>query len=241
MTGRTTQLDLELAPAEDGRALAFSFHGASLLADLSGVLVWPDRSMLVVADLHLEKGSYFAAGGAPLPPYDTRATLDRLGRAIDRYRPRRVVCLGDSFHDREAGARLDPADAVTIASLQRRRDWVWIVGNHDPEIPSVLGGDRVDAVMLDGLVFRHEAEDGASGEISGHYHPKARVHRRRRILRRPCFALADQRLILPAFGAYTGGLDVADPALRRLLGTRFTAMLLGRKRITALAAHQLLT
>jgi len=207
-------------------------NGTTLLADPSGALVWRERATLVVADLHLEKGSAFARRGQPLPPYDTRHTLDRLAQVLRRWQPRRVLCLGDSFHDREAADRLAPADRDRLAGLVRGHDWTWIAGNHDPAPPAALGG-RVVAEHVEGaLVFRHEAARGAApGEISGHFHPKAGVSARGRRLVARCFVTDGRRMILPAFGAFAGGLDVLDPAIRSLLARRFQAFLLGPDRL----------
>ena len=189
---------------------------------------------MVVADLHLEKGSGFAAKGALLPPYDTAATLTRLAGAIDRLDPRRVICLGDSFHDGDAAARLSAADGRTLAGLTAARDWIWITGNHDPEPPARWGGRAMQELVEGALVFRHEARPGAVGELSGHFHPKASVSTRARRITARCFVGDGRRLILPAFGAYTGGLDVLDPAISGLLDRGFHAHLIGRSRIHSL-------
>ncbi len=215
---------------------------ASFLADPSGVLWWPAEATLIVADLHLEKGTSFARQGLLLPPYDTRATLDRLGTAIERLRPERVVALGDSFHDTEAADRLDPADQARLAGLVAGRDWLWLAGNHDPKPGPALGG-RVafDTAWLGEVALRHEADPGAAGpELSGHYHPKASlsIHGRRLTCR--CFVADRQRIILPAFGAYAGGLDVRAPALARIFPEGFTAYLIGTHRTLALPSRLLL-
>ena len=198
------------------------------------MLWWPARQTLVVSDLHLEKGSGLAAKGALLPPYDTAATLARLSGAIDRLNPRRVICLGDSFHDGGAAARLSRADAATLARLTAARDWIWIAGNHDPEPPAHWGGRVMDELIDGALVFRHQARNGAVGELSGHFHPKASVRTRVRRITGRCFVGDGQRLILPAFGAYTGGLDVLDPAISGLLDRGFHVHLLGRSRLYSL-------
>jgi len=200
---------------------------ALLTPDPSGALWWPDEGLLAVADLHLEKGSGFAARGRMLPPYDTRATLDRLAEAMARLAPRTVLCLGDSFHDLRAAERMHAADRVRLAALATSVDWVWIVGNHDPQAPSGLGGRVAEEVRLGPLVFRHEAVPHAAGEVSGHLHPAAAVllPPGRRVRER-CFVTDGAKLILPAFGAYAGGLNVLDPAVRRLLRTPFHAHLI---------------
>jgi DNA ligase-associated metallophosphoesterase len=216
--------------------LPLTVGGELLHADPSGALLWPAESTLIVADLHLEKGSSFARRGVFLPPYDTRTTLARLEALIRRLAPSRIVALGDSFHDREAAARLDPADAAALAEIVARQDWIWVAGNHDPMPPSGLGGAIVrEAVTLRGLTFRHEAVFEARGpELSGHFHPKAslRVHGRRVSCR--CFVADGDRVILPAFGAYAGGLDIRETAVMRLFPKGFTAYLTGTERVTAL-------
>src|SRR3979411_3244450 len=147
------------------RASAFGIAGVTLLADPSGALYWEEQGLLVVSDLHLEKGSSFAARGVLLPPYDTAATLSRLGSAIARHGPRPVVALGDSFHDRDAHDRLSAPDREAIAALQLRRDWIWIAGNHDPALPDDLGGAVANEVAVGAIMFRHEPT-GAVGEIA---------------------------------------------------------------------------
>ena len=216
-------------------------NGARLIADPAGALIWPAERALVVADLHLEKGSAFAARGALLPPYDTRTTLARLEALIRQHAPELVICLGDSFHDAGAEARLGPDEAGQLARLGRGRDWVWIVGNHDPEPPAALGGRACDELVLGPLRFRHEPRPKApAGEVAGHLHPKAAVSVRGRRLVRRCFVSDGRRLILPAFGAYAGGLDVLDPAFRFAFSDGFHAHLLGRRRVYPFAAERLL-
>jgi uncharacterized protein len=212
------------------------FRGVELLAAAEGALVWPEERTLIVADLHLEKGSSFARRGVMLPPYDTRATLDGLARAARRYDARRILCLGDSFHDGEAPARLDAADATLLSALAASAELIWIAGNHDPAPPAGLGGRVVEGeYRLGPLTFRHIAEPlFASGEVSGHYHPKASIDVRGRRLSGRCFVLDEQRLVLPAFGAYAGGLDVFEPELRALFPGDFAVHLLARDRITKL-------
>ena len=214
---------------------ALTVNGARLHPDLSGALFWPDRSTLVVSDLHLEKASSFAAKGHLLPPYDTADTLHHLQGAILRFRPARVICLGDSFHDGEAPARLDREDAARIRALSADRDWIWIRGNHDPAPPEDWGGRVASELTLGPLTFRHEALAAGpfGGEVSGHYHPKASVRVRARRLTARCFVTDRRRLILPAFGAFTGGLDVLNPAIARHFAAGFVAHLLGRDRVFA--------
>ena len=212
--------------------------GASFLADLSGALFWEAQRLLVVSDLHLEKGSSFAARGVLLPPYDTAATLSRLAAVIVRHDPRTVIALGDSFHDREAHDRLSPADRDAIAALQAGRDWIWISGNHDPALPRELGGTVASEVAIGPLTFRHEPT-GAHGEIAGHLHPKARVSRRGRAMERRCFAADGDRAVLPAFGAYAGGLSIRDLAFAKIFpSAAFTAHLIGDNRLHRIAASR---
>ncbi len=215
-------------------------NGQTLVPDLSGALWWPARETLVVADLHLEKGSSFAARGQFLPPYDTAATLDRLEAAVARLRPRRLVALGDSFHDAAAAARVAPRDQTRIRALTAALEWLWIAGNHDPAPPAQWGGRVAPEIALGGLVLRHEAVAAQpDGELSGHFHPKASVRLRGRRVSARCFLTDGRRLILPAFGAFTGGLDALDPAIARLFPAGFTAYLLGRRRLAAYPAAAL--
>jgi len=214
----------------------------ALAADCAGALYWPDESLLVVADLHLEKGSSFAARGMLLPPYDTAATLAALGRAVARYRPQLVIALGDSFHDTEGPARLAADDRAALLDLQRGRDWIWVAGNHDPDPAKDIGGVFARSVALGPLTFRHEPTCGAAdGEIAGHLHPSACVSQRGRAVTRKCFAADDRRMIMPAFGAYTGGLNIRDRAFVAVFGAlAFTAHLIGERRLYAFAAARCL-
>jgi DNA ligase-associated metallophosphoesterase len=212
--------------------------GASFVADLSGALFWDEQHLLVVSDLHLEKGSSFAARGVLLPPYDTLATLGRLAAVVARHDPKIVIALGDSFHDRTAHARLSADDREAIGALQAGRDWTWISGNHDPMLPRELGGTVANEVAIGPITFRHEPT-GACGEIAGHLHPKARVSARGRSMERRCFASDGMRAVMPAFGAYAGGLSIRDAAFAKVFGARhFTAHLLGDNRVHAIAASR---
>jgi uncharacterized protein len=216
--------------------------GVSLVADPAGALYWPDEQLLVVADLHLEKGSAFAARGVLLPPYDTATTLARLARLIERYAPRLVIALGDSFHDGDGPLRMAGCDRVALTALQRGRDWVWIAGNHDPELPDTIGGRFADTIAFGALTFQHEPSERANdGEIAGHLHPVARVSQRGRAVNRRCFAGDGRRLVMPAFGAYAGGLNVRDRAIFGLFDTlSFTAHMLGASRLYAITATRCL-
>jgi DNA ligase-associated metallophosphoesterase len=223
-------------PAE--RVATVTVAGVTLVADLSGAFFWETERLLVVSDLHLEKGSSYAARGVLLPPYDTVATLSRLSAVIARHDPRTVIALGDSFHDRTAHARLSAPDREAIAALQARRDWIWISGNHDPALPSDLGGVVASEVAVGPIAFRHEPT-GAAGEIAGHLHPKARVTTRGRTLERRCFASDGERAVMPAFGAYTGGLSIRDVAFAKIFQTLgFMAHVLGDNRMHAISASR---
>ena len=205
-----------------------ALNGAALVPDGSGALHWPARETLAVADLHLEKGSSYPGGG--LPPHDSAATLDRLEAVLDRLTPATVICLGDSFHDAGGPARLPDRDRARLARLTGACRWVWLAGNHDPAPTAELGGEAAGELALDPLVFRHIARaDGPVGEVSGHYHPKATVRVRGRPIRRACFVGDGRRLVLPAFGAYTGGLNVREPAVRGLFPHGFTVHLLSAR------------
>lgn len=176
-----------------------------------GALWWDDERTLIVSDLHMEKGSNYAAAGQLLPPYDTRATLARVEALVGAYRPRRVISLGDSFHDRDAEFRMVESDAARVRALTSRTEWVWVEGNHDPDPPQHLGGRAAKVLRMGPIVFRHEPT-GESGEIAGHLHPCAKVLSRVRSLRLRCFVSDGERLIMPALGAFTGGLNVLDEA-----------------------------
>jgi DNA ligase-associated metallophosphoesterase len=225
---------------DSARQFAIKLSAISLIADPSGALYWPEQSLLVVSDLHLEKGSSFAARGQLLPPYDSAVTLARLTHLIARYAPRCVVALGDSFHDGGGPARLGDEDRDNLTAMQRGRDWIWITGNHDPRPAGGIGGLFHETFTLGALTFRH-LPSGASGEIAGHLHPVARISQRGRSIRRRCFAADSTRLVMPAFGAFTGGLNVRDAAFADLFGTpSFTAHMLGDSRLYAFAAKRCL-
>ncbi|MDB5359850.1 MAG: pdeM [Rhodospirillales bacterium] len=216
------------------KPIALKLAGTILIADPSGAIWWPDTRTLIVADLHFEKGAAFARRGALLPPYDTRATLAALSALIQRLDPVSVVALGDSFHDARGADHLHGDDATTLAALVRRQDWIWVAGNHDPAPGPALGGRVVaDALAVGPLTLRHEALRGASpGELSGHFHPKAGISIHGRRLTCRCFVADETRVILPAFGSYTGGLDVRDPAISGLFPGGFDAYLAGKTRLT---------
>lgn len=186
---------------------------ATLVADSCGVAYWPAHEMLLVADLHLEKASHFAGRGSFLPPYDTRETLARLAQAITRYAPRQVVALGDSFHSTRGAYDILGEDLDSLLALQQGRTWTWITGNHDPEIATHVGGVMAGTLEVGGVVLRHEP-NGAdpAQQIAGHLHPVARIARGGTSVRRRCFVSDGRRVVMPAFGAFTGGLDILDDA-----------------------------
>ena len=218
-----------------------SLAGETLVLDLCGGLWLPEHRTLIVSDLHLEKGSSYAVrSGQFLPPYDTRETLACLHEAVARHEPARVVALGDSFHDARGPERMEPGDRAMVAALQDGRDWVWIAGNHDAAISAGVGGRYADVLTLGRLVLRHEPSPGdAPGEIAGHLHPCGKVAMRGRAVRRRCFVTDGSRVVMPAFGAYAGGLNVRDKAIEGLFPKSFTAHLLGDGRVFAIGRGQL--
>ncbi len=203
----------------DATAQALSVCGEPLVADGSGALYWHGERTLLVADLHLEKGSSYAVRGTLLPPYDTRETLARLAEAIERYDPARVIALGDSFQDAGGANRIGADDLDRLEALQADREWIWIAGNHDPVIASRAGGRVCREARLGGLGLGHEpAAEPVTHEIAGHLHPAAKLCMYGTTIRRPCFVGNGRRVVMPAFGAFTGGLNVLDAAFRPLFG-----------------------
>ncbi|MBR0648837.1 ligase-associated DNA damage response endonuclease PdeM [Roseomonas terrae] len=205
--------------------------GERLMLDPAGVLHWPAQRMLVVADLHFEKGSAFATRGRLVPPYDTRETLARLLPVLRLYSPRRVVFLGDSFHDAEGCARLGDQDRAALVAALAGVDVTWVAGNHDPAPPVGLPGAAVEELRDGPLTFRHIPQPRAAGEIAGHLHPRATAPTRAGGVARPCFVSDGRRVLLPAFGAYTGGLDTTDRAIAGLFPRGGRAFLLGGERL----------
>jgi DNA ligase-associated metallophosphoesterase len=205
----------------------FTLAGVPLQALGSGALFWPDRNLLCVSDLHIGKAERPARlGGAQLPPYETHDTLHRLEQDLQHTGAATVVCLGDTFADTTAMDELTEAETLWIARLQAGRKWIWIEGNHDPG-PVALGGSHLAELPIPPLTFRHIAQAGSSGELSGHYHPKARIRARGQSLSRPCFLVDSDRVILPSYGTYTGGLRSSDQVLSSLMRPEALAILTG--------------
>ena len=197
----------------------FSFGGHALCALAEGALLWPSRRALLVADLHFEKASWFAARGQMLPPYDSLATLADLAALVAKTGAEELWCLGDSFHDSDGCDRLPQEAQIRLRALTEGLRWTWITGNHDPDITDRCGGDVATEALVDGLVLRHEADPAETRpELSGHFHPKLRVQVRGKQVARRCFVATARKIVLPAFGALTGGLDVDHPALTRAIG-----------------------
>ncbi|VTO11027.1 ligase-associated DNA damage response endonuclease PdeM [Brevundimonas vancanneytii] len=228
--------------------LKLTVNGEPCVLRCSGALWLPTHKTLIASDLHLEKGSAFAARGQMLPPYDSPATLARLEAEIEALDPRTVVLLGDSFHDSKAVSRMDGAQLTRLETLAAGRDWIWLEGNHDLDaLASALAnpfkrlpGRMVETLALGGLFLIHEPQaEPTPGEVAGHLHPAARVAAYGRGVRRPCFVTDGRRLILPAFGAFTGGLDVRDPAIASLFPVPPLTALLGRDKVHAVAFDRL--
>jgi DNA ligase-associated metallophosphoesterase len=191
-----------------------SFAGETFFATADGALFWPAQQALLVADLHLEKASWFARLGQFLPPYDSHATLTALSNEVERTKTKRLYCLGDSFHDRFGCDRLPASARELLSSLTAELDWSWIVGNHDPGFADHCGGRLEDELEVAGIVLRHEAQrEDPRPEISGHFHPKYRLNLKGRHVSRRCFVASPSKLILPAFGSLTGGLDARHPEI----------------------------
>jgi uncharacterized protein len=205
--------------------------GARLMLDPAGALFWPATGLLAVSDLHLEKGSSYARHGQLLPPWDTHATLDRLALLLRRWQPRTVVALGDSFHDDDGSSRLPSGELTRLRAMTEAHRFIWVQGNHDPTPPNGIGGESVETFATTTLVFRHKAVATSQAEICGHHHPKAAIPARGGSVSRPCFVTDARRVMMPAFGAYTGGLDVRDPAIARLFPRGGRVFLLGKERL----------
>ncbi|WP_298334666.1 ligase-associated DNA damage response endonuclease PdeM [uncultured Erythrobacter sp.] len=208
-------------PSDSGAPLGFA--GEELVLTKPNALYWPRERTLLVADLHLEKGSWYAQTGQMLPPYDSRETLERLADTIKATGARRVITLGDNFHDDAGTSRLEPYAAGMLEGLIRTHDWIWVTGNHDEQMHRTFGAESTDELEIGGIILRHEARTGETRpELSGHYHPKMRVRVRDRHIARPCAVLSrsdsgPDRMIAPAFGAYTGGMDAGAPEILEAL------------------------
>jgi hypothetical protein len=203
----------------------FSFCGHELMALAQGALFWPSRRALLVADLHLEKASWFARLGQMLPPYDSIATLADLTALAVSTRAEEIWCLGDSFHDRHGCDRLPAKAREMLIALTGTTRWTWITGNHDPAFADPCGGALAEEMEVDGLLLRHEADPAESRpELSGHFHPKLRINHRGRKVSRRCFVATERKLILPAFGSLTGGLDAGHPEIVRAVGAKAEAL-----------------
>ncbi len=234
-------MTLAVAQIEAAKPFEVMVAGVRLLLDCSGVAFMPEDRILIVSDLHLEKGAAFARKRRFLPPYDTRDTLIRLASAIEVYRPQTVVSLGDSFHRHDSADHLADGDRSLLLSVVSMQDWIWIAGNHDPDAPADLPGSSVMELTAGGLVLRHEPQHGsAAGEISGHLHPGARVVSKGRSVRRPCFATDGKRLVMPSFGSFTGCLNVLDDAFATLFEKgALSACMLGEGRVHPVPAKRL--
>jgi DNA ligase-associated metallophosphoesterase len=203
----------------------FSFAGETFHATAEGALFWPAQDALLVADLHLEKASWFARVGQFLPPYDSEATLAALTAEVERTGASRLFCLGDSFHDRFGCDRLPAAARALLLQLTATLDWTWILGNHDPGFADHCGGRLAEEVEVSGIVLRHEAvRDDPRPELSGHFHPKLRLHLKGRNVSRRCFVVSSTKMILPAFGSLTGGLDAHHPEIIGNVGPQASAL-----------------
>ncbi len=209
------------------------------LLDLTGAMYLPAHDALLVADLHFEKGSSFARRGMMLPPYDTRETLLALSDAVFRFNPKTVIALGDSFHDIGGPERLGTEERTRLSEVQQGREWIWVTGNHDRILPESIGGQVVEEMALGSLTLRHEPMAGEQAEIAGHLHPVGKVVMRGRSTRRRCFLTDGSRCVMPALGAYAGGLNACDAAFKPLFVNGFTAHLIGTERIFAIAKSML--
>ena len=226
---------------QDFNTQPISICGKAFIADQTGALYWPAEKALIVADLHLEKGSAHASRGIMLPPYDTRATLLKLVEAIDRHNADTVIALGDSLHDCAAADRINADDLEILKIIQEDRRWIWVTGNHDPVVHSIFGGETADEIVLEGITLRHEPRFGqVTHEIAGHMHPAARISIYGTALRRRCFVSNGLRLVMPAFGAFTGGLNVMDDAFQPLFSNDGLAVwMLGEEGLYPIATRLL--
>jgi uncharacterized protein len=237
-------MNLPLATMEGQmpKAVTVELAGLAMVLDAAGIAYAPDEAVLLVADLHFEKASSLARRGVYLPPYDTADTLRVLGTLVSHYQPKRVICLGDSFHDASGHERLNASTVEALTQLAAGRDWIWILGNHDPEIKHTLPGTNCAELNMRGVTLRHEPQfQAGTFEIAGHLHPCARIEQRGRSLRRRCFAVNENHMVLPAFGALTGSLNVLDKAYQNMMrGDRANAVMLGQTGAYAIKANRLL-
>ena len=232
----------EPAHIEDIPDTEIRFMDNTFVLDPSGCLFWKEESLLVVSDLHLEKGSSFAAKkGLFMPPYDTQATLEKLALRVLHWQPKTVLSLGDSFHDDDAATRLPNSYKQHLSQLMLGRDWIWVSGNHDPSPPRDLGGMFCEEIHIGNLNFCHEPRpEFKTGEIAGHLHPAAKIKQRGKSVRRRCFVGDEKRLIMPAFGAFTGGLNVLDKAYAGLFtGNAFKSWMISGEHVFEMAAKKL--
>lgn len=231
-----------VAEHSDLPAMEVMFQTEALLIDPRGCLFWPKERVLVVSDLHLEKGSSFAARRSNfLPPYDTHATLERLALCVADWQPKSIISLGDSFHDEDASLRLPQSCRLAIRQLMEGREWVWVCGNHDPTPPENLGGTFCTEMMIGPINFLHEPKiEFRQGEIAGHLHPAAKIRQRGKAVRRRCFIGDGRRMIMPAFGAFTGGLNVRDRAFDGLFQkSDLQSWVLGKSAVYQISGNQL--
>ena len=231
-----------LAQKSQDQGAELEFRGELFVIDPRGCLYWPSERMLIVSDLHLEKGSSFASMHRVfLPPYDTDATISLLGQCIADWEPKRVLSLGDAFHDEDANSRMSQTACQGISALMSGREWIWLSGNHDPKPPENLGGSTCTSMHIGCINFIHEPiADFALGEISGHLHPNAKIRQRGKSVRRRCLVGDHRRLIMPAFGAFTGGLNLCHEAFDGLFDQpSLRAWLLGNKVVYEIEGHRL--
>ena len=243
MGGRQGKLALEnWEPEFASNVLGIHVCGERFEAHNSGALYWPGEQTLIVSDLHLEQGASLASRGSLIPPYDTQTTLGELAVVLALYEPERVISLGDNFHDVAVAERLAPETLEEILELQAGREWFWITGNHDPHLPDELRGHVTPQLTLASIRFRHEPAEGAiAHEIAGHLHPAARVAKRGHTVRRKCFVTDGRRLVMPAFGAYTGGLNVLNESFAPLFPAEsFQVWMLGRQDVYPVGKRYLL-
>ena len=231
---------MTLALAIAAASPALQIGAAEAVPHATGALYLPSEQTLLLSDLHFEKASFFAGRGVFLPPYDTRATLAAMALAMAAFSPTRVIAMGDSFHDRHGAARVCAADRDALAALQAGRDWLWLTGNHDPEAAGDLPGDVAAEAEISGIRLVHEPSLREGPEIAGHLHPAAKVRLRGKSIRRRCFIGDGARLVLPAMGAFTGGLNICDPAFRSLFARGADVWMLGDDRVYNVSRNLLL-